>query len=444
MSHSLHEDMGLHEFKRMSAELADGRHAAVEVDADGHLRIIAVWDPKKGQETATYPQQKVMEATMGREPKLPEPQTQQESPKPKDKAQKMVDQAEQQSQTKAKRNEAQRRKEAQTLDEIYRRREQAQKAAEQEAATRAAQQAQASNDPNAMTVINTTDSSAAAQAMQVQNLKKMGLIGDGAAQNLMTMLGYGSGIGTGSAPDTKSVKHAASTHIPRDPVFLARLGNVMNDNQFDRRLRGRTRGKLDMTRLYKAETGSMSVFTQKSMRKNKRYNVALVLDQSGSMGTGTDPSSRLTIVAQSAQFLAQHLDKIPGVELMIVGFSSAKVVHKRFDEHIALDTIWDRVATWSYGGSGTNNNPALEVAYSALAKQEKGHNILLYLADGDSSDPEEFRKLVAKNTKATTTVGVAIQQGKKMAEIPLGMDISDLNDLKPALIGILQKEIKRG
>lgn len=429
MSQSLHEDLGLHDFKRMSAELADGRHAAVEIDADGHLKIIAVWDPKsKEQEPATYSQRKVMEATMGQEANLPQPQEQQQAQKPQDNAQKMVDEAEQKL-SKKQRQEAAKAK------------QQREQSKPQPPAGPGVQQPR-EGGPNAVIITNTTDISAAAQMAQINRMQSLNMIDPAAAQNLMTILRYGSGIGTGSAPDTKSVKEASSTYMPRDPVFLAKLENIMNDNQFDRRLRGRTRGKLDMTRLYKAETGSLSVFTQKSMRKNKRYNVALVVDQSGSMGYG--PSSRLTIVAQSAQFLAQHLDKIPGVELMIVGFSSAKVVHKRFDEHIALDTIQDRVATWRESGEGTNNNPALEVAYSALAKQEKGHNILLYLADGDSSDPQEFRRLVAKNTKATTTVGIAIQQGKKMGEIPLGMDIADLAELKPALIGILQKEIKRG
>ena len=37
----------------------------------------------------------------------------------------------------------------------------------------------------------------------------------------------------------------------KDPAFRARLSSIMLDNKYDRRLRGRTRGKLDMGRLPK-------------------------------------------------------------------------------------------------------------------------------------------------------------------------------------------------
>lgn len=237
--------------------------------------------------------------------------------------------------------------------------------------------------------------------------------------------------------------------IERDPAFMAKLNNIMNDNQFDRRLRGRTRGKLDLTRLYKAETGSQSVFAQKLQRRNKNYNVALVIDQSGSMFTnGTDVGYRkvyddntpIGLVGTIAQFLAQHFDKIPGMDLMVTGFGSNFMDHKRFGETSELNHIRSRVTGW--GGGGTVPYPALKHTYEQLARLDKGTNIVLFLTDGEVSDPGAVKTLIKHYDGVATTISIGIGVPNSLADH--NFMVKTLPQLKPRILETLSKEIKRG
>lgn len=383
MSDSLHDDGGLHQFKEMYAELEDGRTVKVAIGEDGHLEIIGFLpgtDPTPDVDKTLKPAPQNTVATINLIPPpyaVAEPQ-QQAAP--------------QQPQSPV---------------------------------------GPAQNIPQGAVTVDY-------QSMTLVAMRQM--------LNVSTY--YGQGVGSSSAD--KKGSNDEITKMERDPVFQARLSNIMNDNQFDRRLRGRTRGKLDMTRLYKAQTGSKSVFTQKMSRRNKKYNIVLVVDQSGSMfnigGGGPDniqvisPASRIAIAGDVAQFLAQHLDRIPGVELMIVGFSDTSKVHKAFDKSVDLDKIRSKVL--GYGGSGTNDWSGLNAAYNALKKQGEGQNIVLFLTDGDSNDEAGTKRLIKHNDHLATTIAVGIEMVPKQTKKRIVVE--NVATLKPAVIGLLEKEIKRG
>lgn len=386
---SLHDDFGLHSFKRIVAQLEDGRHAAIEIGPDGHVEIIAVWEEGEPQPQPSYTQSKAM----GLEPAPSTPQSQLEQ------------------QTAQKMQQA-----GQPIPGQ---------------APPAWAQPQSYDGPNAVTVTAVTAVSAMLESMRKVTDEIMG----SAAPPKIAGVTYRDL----TAPTPKTEPAFAQRNIPRDPVFQARLNNIMNDNQYDRRLRGRTRGKLDMTRLYKAQAGSSSVFTQKLARKNKQYNVALVIDQSGSMGAFID--SPLGVAATSAQFLAEHLDRIPGMNLRISGFAFYNRTYKEFDSKIDLKTITYRILYTDLEGT-TNDIEALMKAYAALRRQIKGHNVLLYLTDGQPDNMTVSRKIIQDNQKVGTTVGIGIRH--QVSQTPHRIRIDDLAELKPAIIGVLQKEIKRG
>lgn len=261
------------------------------------------------------------------------------------------------------------------------------------------------------------------------------------------------------APETMTVTKGTILPVERDSVFQAKLLSVMNDNQFDRRLKGRTRGKLDMTRLYKAPTGAQGIFTLKSMRRNKKYNVVMVVDQSGSMfdqylylsknsmNAWSDPASpthmvagsKIEVAGEACQFLAEHFNRIPGLDLMILGYSGRHTVHKKFGDRTNLKMIKSRVVTW--GGGGTRTAEALQVAYEALMKKTDGQNILLLLTDGSSDRPSDTTDVLQHYRHVATTIGIGIQS---VAEPAHSFVIDDLTSLKPAIIWLLQQEIKRG
>lgn len=276
--------------------------------------------------------------------------------------------------------------------------------------------------------------------------------------------GWGAtGTPEGKDPLDKKTIDYAPERFPYDKVFLAKLNSIMNDNKFDRRLRGRSKGKLDMTRLYKAETGSTSVFAQKSLRRNKQHNVVLVVDESGSMEGGA-PRSKIYTAAECTAFLAQHLDKIPGVNLAVIGFNHYMRLHKDFDEIVDYSWLKALVVRAMFVGGGDNADyHALLNAYKILERRE-GKNLVIFMSDGQPAsciycghhngvrtfaggynDPDDIRAiqaLVRNNEKLAKTIGVGIQSNA--TQTPQRIQVNDLAQLKPKILEILSKEIKRG
>lgn len=265
-------------------------------------------------------------------------------------------------------------------------------------------------------------------------------------------------------------------NIPRDvqekmhdTVFQTQLRNVMLDNRYDRRVRGRTRGKLDMGRLFKVPTGSRTVFTQKMARKNKHYNVVLVVDESGSMR-----GKESECAAETTLFLAKSLMAI-GIDVAIVGFNKYINVRKEFDTPLNERSVYWGIESTNHGnGAGSNNDyDALNMAYHMLDNvPREGKNIVLFISDGQpaSSDnyayfnikgdkfkpfkhrspldafqkdqKEHLHHLVKANDHRATSVGIGIYEGGW--QIPENFVIEDLKDLKGEIIKTLRKNIKRG
>jgi hypothetical protein len=257
----------------------------------------------------------------------------------------------------------------------------------------------------------------------------------------------------------------------KDNAFKARLSSVMLDNKYDRRVRGRTRGKLDMTKLFKVPTGSRSVFMQKQARKGKQYNVVLLIDESGSM------SGRASMLAaESALFLIKQFEGI-NVNVGVIGFNNEVRVHKELTSPANHDLIYSEIVD---SGGGTNDYEGMRRAYHMLNKAPEGEKILVMLSDGgpgtyrhgvfygEDGKREDIRQLPRLNEGATDygdkgfvnynekphmhhlvkvnkdvhSIGIGIGAGGW--QIPDHFVIHDVNQLKPSIIGVLRKHIQRG
>lgn len=262
-----------------------------------------------------------------------------------------------------------------------------------------------------------------------------------------------------------------------DSVFRERLRSIMTDNMYDRHVRGRTRGKLDLTRLWKGETGATTLFTQKQARKNKKYNVLLLVDESGSMGDG--PRSKMAVASEATVFLAQSFQGI-NINLAIVGFNAYIKVHKGFDEKMPDLKLLGQVITVGTGGEDNNDYDALSYAYKMFP--EEGENILVMMSDGEPAPTgdwgyiqdesnwkgvmtekdelgkryplwfdtsfkgsrrkkKSFHDLVAKHPDVTS-IGIGILEGGW--QIPDHKVIKNLKELKPVILAELTKKIRRG
>lgn len=255
----------------------------------------------------------------------------------------------------------------------------------------------------------------------------------------------------------------------KDHAFRARLSSVMLDNKYDRMLRGRTRGKLDMSRLYKVPTQARNVFKQKQARRGKQYNIMLVVDESGSM-----VGAKARQAAECTVFLAKQFEGI-NINVAIIGFNSLITTRKEFTKPADYDRIYQAISTMNFrNGHGYNNDwDALNKAYQMFDHAPEGENILIMLSDGEpASDSDELEfidingkheeppkgtdkldedekdekehihHLVKANDHRVKSIGIGIQEGGW--QIPDHEVVKNLNQLKPAIIKQLKKHIRRG
>lgn len=245
----------------------------------------------------------------------------------------------------------------------------------------------------------------------------------------------------------------------KDPAFKARLSSIMKDNAFDRRTKGRTRGKLDMTRLYKVPTGSRSVFTQKQSMRGKHYSVVLLVDTSGSM-SGTPAR----LAAESAVFMVKQLEEL-GIKVGVITFSSSIHVLKELGSKPNYDYIYSEIASAS---GGNCDYQGMRRAYHMLSKAE-GKKVMLMLSDGeptgfynnptfdefgkkedvlpdlpldrDWETRESFHHLV-KSQKDVDSYGIGIMEGGW--QVPDHEVIHNVDDLKRTIIKAMRRFITRG
>jgi uncharacterized protein YegL len=198
-------------------------------------------------------------------------------------------------------------------------------------------------------------------------------------------------------PEPEEPEETKPPEVMEDSVFRARLANIMTDNMYDRKVRRRTRGRVDMTSLWKAEAGATNLFTQKQARKNKEYNIVLLIDESGSMR-----GDNIKAAASTATFLAKTFTGL-NLNLAIIGFNAFVAVHKDFDEKLPnlplLESAIIDIAGRGSMGSGHNNDyEALSYAYRLFGGR-KGQNFLIMLSDGDPA-ASVYVDSVLKNPKA--------------------------------------------
>jgi len=303
----------------------------------------------------------------------------------------------------------------------------------------------------------------------------------GAIEKIAASLsGAGSGDPDDSEEEPEDEEDDSKPPLPdmSDNAFKERLSSIMTDNKFDRRLRGRTRGKLDMKALPKVPTMARSIFTQKVARKNKAYNVILLVDESSSMSEDQYDKTlgrfvtRSEAAADATIFLAEAFEKV-GVNVAIIGFNKYISVRKEFTVKADYEEIYQAIFTMNrMVGAGYNYDyDALDRAYQMFKKAPKGKNILIMLSDGEpatgadlpvyrdlhgkTEDPKKYHHTISGDKNSNThlhhlvkaqknidSIGIGIQSGG--GQIPDHFVVNNISELKPAIVKVLKKKIQRG
>lgn len=285
--------------------------------------------------------------------------------------------------------------------------------------------------------------------------------------------GYGAGVADDTPPPT--TKHKSG--FVEDPAFRARLQSIMTDNMYDRWVKGRKRGKLDMNRLYKGMTGSSTLFTKREERKGKRYYIMLVVDVSGSM-----EGSKVVEAAKTACYLGQHFEKL-NIHLGILSFNHYIQLHKDFTEKFDRKD-WKRLYSKlinraSDGGNSCNHDyDAMAKAYDLLRRQDDGTKLMVLISDGHpatcftgnnatpykkAGEPKytqhydgskgrisrgqkdakhRLRKLVHDNKRHVESVAIGIHTDSD--QVPDHIRADSIDQLKPLLLDVLRRKIRRG
>lgn len=214
-----------------------------------------------------------------------------------------------------------------------------------------------------------------------------------------------------------------------------------------------------MNRLPKVHTRSESVFLAKEARKNKHYNILLLIDESGSM----IDRAKIVLAADCAVFLANNFKGL-SVDVAILGFNHNLHVRKRFgspnQSRAELEKMYSDICEQPFDDGGCNHDlAAFEHATTMFRDCKKtGRNLIVWLSDGHPSscavgnglqpvkskisDKHETISRVVNSHKDITTVGLGMLYDPR--QIPQRVVINNLDELKTQFIQILRKQVVRG
>jgi hypothetical protein len=231
------------------------------------------------------------------------------------------------------------------------------------------------------------------------------------------------------------------THKPakEDVTFAAKLRNVMRDNKFDRKVSARKQGTLDGNMLYKVPTRDRKVFSQKVAHQNKDYNIAMIIDQSGSMTNNENYEKAAHMAASLAKAFEQS-----GIAYSCYGYNHRTIPYKRYGDNITPDALYGMLS-WA---SGDNNEyPVVVDAYMSFQKKDKRHNYVILLSDGHwaSEQKESVEKWLKKHKNQATFIGIGIGNDRMpMPFADVDIQTDTLAEAKTKLLIELRKAVTRG
>lgn len=246
--------------------------------------------------------------------------------------------------------------------------------------------------------------------------------------------------------------------------FTKKLNSILADNNLKRFGGAFSSGRLNTKILYKYKCHNNRLFSKPIIRAHKKYNVCLLVDESGSMAGDKIRESTKAII-----LLSEVLNKLK-IPFEITGFNVAQRIYKTYSGTYTwkvkrnLESILGQVH--ASGSSNTCDAFAINCSMARLNKQE-GENILIVLSDGqpsprsDTIPLKDIKRLkgkfnyyydfklpieIKKASKNATVIGIGLGYGGRYVEetYPEHVICEDATLLPKLLLKIIQKEIKRG
>jgi hypothetical protein len=229
----------------------------------------------------------------------------------------------------------------------------------------------------------------------------------------------------------------------------------LTENEIGEIERGTRSGKIDIRQIARPTFAtSTPPFRRRLDPEDRSYDIAIVVDHSGSMSTGTgsieDPcvfgtqtGARWHLATRLLVALCDALQHLPGTRTAVVAYNDEVDIGKAFRDALSndiKDTIISSVAPFG----GNEDTQALLTAISLFTDSQAERKLLIYLTDGEfCSDERAMQHVVAKNTASgiefvVLTVGQPATNARKF----VGEAFAD--EITEATIGpVLSRHLNR-
>jgi len=212
-------------------------------------------------------------------------------------------------------------------------------------------------------------------------------------------------------------------------------------------------GRLDTAKLAEAVQGVDTVYEKIGTTKTNKLTVALLIDESGSMGR-----TKMYMAAQAAVLLSEAFSKVPSVELFIYGHTAD---HHYHDESSTEITVYrepgKKPNKYLMGSidSKSNNRDGTAILATAQRIRKKTPNpgVLIVISDGQPSARGYGGEFAIKDTRAK--VKKAEEMGFQVIQIAIEESVpshrmfthfvkmTDIQSLPSDLINYLRPLIRR-
>jgi hypothetical protein len=270
-------------------------------------------------------------------------------------------------------------------------------------------------------------------------------------------------------PSTKTSEEVKIPDIPLAPFvynspmwFKRKISSILKDNKLSRPAGNKRDGDLDMKHLYRMYTTGR-VFTHTDIASKKQYNIALMVDCSGSMMH----REKYVLASSATATLVKEFQDI--CNLVVVGFNTEIAILKPFKkkyDNIQLNEMREGVISRTSNAKiayGNHDHYTLRITQE-LIKKQIGKHIILVLSDGRPScdkapcgkpgcykyakDPEYGVERLKEQInicekQGTIVLGLGILSSHVESIYSTSKTIDKVENLYPAMVELLTKAIKR-
>lgn len=235
-------------------------------------------------------------------------------------------------------------------------------------------------------------------------------------------------------PDAVRAYNSSARSVERFvPSIRHDLRNLGRD--VVRELGGLRSGRLDTEhRLVDAHIGVPNVYTKKTVSKADKINIAVLVDESGSMSRVLDGKRCYEWARDTAVLITRALNGIPNVSTYLYGYMNSELRVYQEGTNAPCQSLG---ALTAYGGTPTGE--AMMEAAARIRRRSADKTIMFVISDGEPNDYDTVKDaLQFLSKKSISAVGIGIA-GMKMGHlIKESIDVRHMHEL-PRKLGATVK-----